>query len=87
MKGVPSSAVWLRGAVVAAGSENVVYQYDVKGEIQSTSGLEGMAQVWDCCEYHHDNDIVGASIALAGAGDAVHLLTAVGRGTIKLSVV
>ncbi len=83
MRSCPSGACWLRGAVVCCGAENALYQYDLRGQLQAWSLTEALTECWDVAVFAHPDDIVGAAIAVGGAGGEVLVFTAVGRKPMR----
>ncbi len=86
MRSCPSSACWLRGAIICCGAENALYQYDLRGQLVASSITDSLSQGWDVAAYSHPDDVVGSAIAMGGAGGYVLLYTAVGRKPISLQV-
>ena len=83
LRSCPSGAAWLRGAVICCGAENALYQYDLRGQLQAWSLTESLSECWDVAVHAHPEDIVGAAIAVGGAGSEVLVFTAVGRKPMR----
>ncbi len=83
LQSCPSSVAWVRGQVVLCGAESHCHLFTMAGMCVASSALD-MREVWDVAVHQAPADVIGASMALVGAGRKVALLTAVGREPIYL---